>query len=226
MSKAPTSGIGRLILRQLSHPLKLRLALCAAMVITWQVFFFGPLGEDVAATMARIARERQRTATARQIEQLKKGLAPEQDAVGSADGVHELIRFVIARIRSSPLRLVDLVPGKARDLGPFQAISLQLKLGGTYSDIDDLLGWVESNPRLLRVDNLLLKPNPREPGRLDADIALVALAEKAPPTPARAEPRAPTKAAAKPVTKAPTRPVPKAPTKTPPKAPTKPGNPS
>ena len=220
--KSSTSGIGRVVLRQLSHPIKLRVALCVAMIVAWQGFFFGPLGEDVVATTARIQRERRRAETAKEIEQLKKAQAPHQGAVGSADGVNELIQFIMARIRSSPVRLVDLLPGKAKDVGPFQAISLQLKLNGSYKDIDDLLGWVESNPRLLRVDAILMKPNSRDPGRLAADLTLVALAEKAPPTPARAEGKAPIKPAAsaapkttsknatKPFPKAGTRPIPKA----------------
>ncbi len=59
MSQTPsTSGIGGLLLKQLSHPLKLRLALCAALIVVWQAAFVGPLNEDVAATTTRIGADR------------------------------------------------------------------------------------------------------------------------------------------------------------------------
>ncbi len=191
--KSSKPGIGRLVLHQLSHPIKLRVALCLGMIFAWQVGFFGPLNDDVVATTARIGLERRRIATAQEVEQLKKAQTPHQDAVGSADGVNELIQFLMTRIRSSPVRLVDLIPGKAKDLGPFQAISLNLKLNGTYKDIDDLLGWIESNPRLLRVDTIQMKPNSREPGQLNADLTLVALAERSTTASAKADVKPPVK---------------------------------
>lgn len=180
MSQAPqTSGLRRLLFKQLSHPLKLRLALCVAILVSWQLLFFSPLGEEVAATTNRISREQKRALTAREIEQLKKSLKPHRELIGG-DDVHELMRHVMGRVRSSPLHLVDLRPEKPKDLGPFAAIGLQLSLEGAYKDIDDFLAWTESGERLLRVDAIQLVPNTRDPGRLLANITLVALADKAP----------------------------------------------
>ena len=182
MSQTPqTSGLSRAILKQLSHPLKLRLVLCVAMIVVWQALFFSPLSDNVSATTARIARERKRAATAREIEQIRKALAPQRDLIGPGDDVHELIRHVMGRIRSSPLRLVDLKPEKPKDLGPFEAIGLQLNIEGGYSDIDEFLGWAEANKRLLRVDAIRLTPHARSPGRLTGSLTLVALADKSAP---------------------------------------------
>lgn len=170
-----------MIAKQLSQPLKLRLVLCAATIVTWQALLCGPLGDRVSATTGRITSERRRAATAREIEQLKKSLAPHRDLVGLGDDVHELMRHVIGRIRSSPLRLVDLKPEKAKNVGPFEAIGLHLTIEGTYSDIDEFLGWAETHRRLLRIDSLRLTPNARDPGRLLGNVTLVALADKAAP---------------------------------------------
>ena len=174
-----TSGLGRVIAKQLSNPLKLRLALCFAMIVAWQALFFSPLGDTVSATTARTASERRRAATAREIEQLKKSLAPHRELIGAGDDVHELMRHVMGRIRSSPLRLVDLKPEKPKTVGPFEAIGLQLSIEGTYADIDEFLGWAETHKRLLRVDSFRLTPNTRDPGRLLGNVTLVALTDKA-----------------------------------------------
>jgi Tfp pilus assembly protein PilO len=183
MNQTPqASGLSRAILKQLSHPLKLRLVLCVAMIVVWQALFFSPLSDSVSATTARIARERNRAATAREIEQLKKALVPHRDLIGTGDDVHELIRHVMGRIRSSPLRLVDLKPEKPKDLGPFEAIGLQLNIEGGYIEIDEFLGWAETNKRLLRVDAIRLTPHSRTPGRLTGTVTLVALADNGAPS--------------------------------------------
>ncbi len=176
-----TSGVRGLILRQLSHPLKLRLALCVAVIASWQAIFLGPLNDNVAATTSRIGVERKRAATAREIEKLKTALKPHSDLIGAGEDEQEMMRQVIARIRSSPLRLVNLKPEKAKDLGPFAAVGLQLNLAGRYVDIDEFLGWAEADTRLFRIDSIRLVPNTREPGHLQANILLLALVDKAAP---------------------------------------------
>src|SRR5579885_679634 len=177
---APRPGPLQVVLKQLSNPLKLRFALCAAIIAVWQVGFFSPLSEEVTATTARIARERKRVATAREVERFKKALAPYREVAGS-DDVHELIRHVMGRIRPSPLRLLDLKPDKPKDLGPFLAIGLKLSLEGRYNDIDEFLGWVEAEKRAMRVDSIQLTPEPKDPSRLTANLTLVALADRIAP---------------------------------------------
>jgi hypothetical protein len=182
MSQSSTkSGLAGVLLKQLSHPLKLRLALSAALIASWQAVLFGPLGEDIAATVIRIGSERKRAATAREIERLKNSLKPYADRVGAGEDEQELMRHVIAHIRSSPIHLDDLTPQKAKSLGPFSAVGLQLRLEGTYLDVDDFLRWVETERRLLRVDSVQLAPDNREPGRLKATVLLVALLDPAAP---------------------------------------------
>lgn len=179
MSPTPARpGLDQAILKQLAHPLKLRLALCAALLTAWYGLFFSPMSERVAATTTRVAAERQRIATAREVERLKKSLAPYRDLAGSGD-VHDLIRHVMQPIRSSALRLVDLKPEKPKDLGPFESIGLRLNIEGTYADVDQFLAWTEAQKRAIRIGAIRLTPDTREAGRLSAQITLVALAEKA-----------------------------------------------
>jgi Tfp pilus assembly protein PilO len=172
------SGLPQVLLKQLSHPLKLRFALVAAIIVAWHAFFFSALGEQVAATTDRIARERKRVATAREVDRLKNALAPYHEVAGS-DDLSELIGEVMDRLRSSPLRLVDLKPQKAKELGPLLALGLKLRLEGGYNDIDEFLHWIEAQKRALRIDSIGLAPGTKEPGQLSADLTLVALADRA-----------------------------------------------
>jgi hypothetical protein len=178
MSQTPSkSRHKQVILEQLSHPVKLRVALCLAMMTGWYALFFSPLSEQVLATTARIDRERKRVATAREIAQLKKVLAPFDSLIPAGADVGELMRHVIDHIRA-PLKLIDLKPEKPKDLGPYEAIGLQLKLEGCFAEIDTFLAWVETDRQLLRVDSIKLDPVNQAPGRLKAQITLLRLAEK------------------------------------------------
>jgi hypothetical protein len=174
-------GLGAMILKQLSHPLKLRLVLCVALIGLWQALFVGPVCENVTATTTRIGSERKRAATAREMDQLKSALKPHRDLVGAGEDEQELMRHVIAGIRSSPLRLIDLKPEKPKDLGPYVAIGLQLTFEGKYVDIDQFLGWAEVGNRLLRIDSIKLTPDSKDPGRLHAIVVLMALVDKTAP---------------------------------------------
>ncbi len=87
------------------------------------------------------------------------------------------------RIRSSPLRLVDLKPEKPKELGPYEAIGLRLSLEGSFAELDDFLGWIESEKRFLRFDSIRLTPDIRQAGRLSAQFTLMTLVEKTAPAP-------------------------------------------
>jgi Tfp pilus assembly protein PilO len=186
---APKSSARDLILLQLRHPLKLRVIICLTTIGSWYFFFFMPLGDQIQVTTARVSRERKRVATAREIETLKKALAPYHVLIPAGADFNELMRHVIDHLRSSPLKLIDLKPEAPKDLGPYQTIGIQLALEGSFPDIDAFLSWVESGERHLRVDTIKLDPNQQVHGRLKAQLTLLSLAEKTPGT-ARTTPEA------------------------------------
>lgn len=172
-----------LILEQLRHPLKLRFVICLAAITGWYIYFFMPLAEETGTTTARVGRERKRIATAREIEKLKEDLAPYEGLIPVGANLSELMRQVIDHLRSSPLKLIDLKPGNAKDLGPYETIGVQLALEGDFTDLDAFLGWIENDARHLRVDSIKIDPSQREPGRLKAQVTLLSLAEKTQPPP-------------------------------------------
>ena len=179
MSQKPNkSTSGELILQQLRHPLKLRMTICSVGVLVWYFAFFMNIGEQTQTTTARIARERKRIGTAREIETLRKSLAPHHEIIRASADLNELMRHVIDHLRSSPLKLIDLKPEVTKDLGPYQTIGVQLTLEGKFAEIDTFLGWVESAERPLRVDSIKIDPDQRKPGGLKAQLTLLGLAEK------------------------------------------------
>jgi Tfp pilus assembly protein PilO len=185
----PKTGLPRLLLGQLRHPQKLRLVLCAAILVGWYGAFYGPLVERMAATQARIDRERKRIATARRIDEFRKALAAYKDRVPASSDLNELIQYVMGRGRATPLKLIDLKPEKTKSLGPYDALALRLTLEGTYAEIDEFLTWVRDDRRLLRIDAIGLAPvaksKDQDPSKgkgdckLNIQLTLTSLVEKA-----------------------------------------------
>ena len=179
----------QVMLEQLRQPLKLRLLLCVAIIAGWYMLFFSPLSEQMDATKSRITKERKRAATASQIEKLKKAMVPYHGRIPAEAHVNELMQHVNAQIRLSPLKLLDLVPEKAKELGPYQTLGLKLTLEGRFTEIDEFLRWVETGQRLLRIDTIKLDPDNKDTARLEAQVILLSLVEKPAPT-AKAKPEA------------------------------------
>jgi Tfp pilus assembly protein PilO len=184
MSQTPSKNKTReLILGQLRHPLKLRLVICLSVACSWYLFFVMPLVDATQLTTAKIAREQKRIATAREVEELTKTLAPHHGTIPAGSNLSELMRHVIDHLRTSPLKLINLSPEASKDLGPYDAIGIQLALEGPFSEICAFLRWVENEGRPLRVDSVRIDHNQQDHGQLKAQITLLSMAEKSPATP-------------------------------------------
>jgi Tfp pilus assembly protein PilO len=177
----------RLLLEQLRHPIKLRLVLNLTILAAWYFLFYSPLSDEMALTRTRTSKEQKRITTAREVEVVRKSLVAYKDRVPVKSDLNELIHYVMGRIRSSPLKLVDLQPDKAKAIGPYDAIALRLTMEGTCQEIDELLAWVQKERRLLRVDSLSLAPSTKgmvkhqgkEPLKLNIQLTLTGLMERA-----------------------------------------------
>ena len=175
--KTAGSSLERLILNQLRDPIRLRFALGAVLLSSWYFGFYGPTSDRMVRTAAQAESERKRAATAQQIDELRKTLAPFAERIPEHAGQNELVQYVMAHVRQSPVKLVDLKPTKTRELGPFDNIGLRLQFEASYEDLDAFLAWVENDHRLLRVDSLKVEPS-KEPALLNVQLDLLSLAEK------------------------------------------------
>ena len=153
--------------QQLRHPLKLRLVLCLTIIGAWYFSFFTPLAKR-RSTTAAIARERKRIATAKEIETLKKALAPYHGLIPAGANLSELMRHVIDHLRSSPLKLIDLKPEAPRISVPTRRSAFSWRSKGAFAEIDAFLSWVETDGRHFRVDSIKIDPNQQDHGQLKA----------------------------------------------------------
>ena len=74
----------------------------------------------MARTVGPDRSERKRTVTAQQIEELRKVAGPLRSGSPSTAGHNELIQYVMAHVRQSPVKLIDLKPTKTRGPRPLR----------------------------------------------------------------------------------------------------------
>ena len=122
-------------------------------------------------------------------------MAPYKGRVHAGNDINELMQHVIAHMRSSPLKLLDLKPEKPKDLGPYETLGLKLTLEGHFAEFDEFLKWVETDQRLLRIDTIKLDPVATDPSRIAGQVVLLSLGEKSASI-AKAKPEAAKKQAA------------------------------
>jgi Tfp pilus assembly protein PilO len=175
--KTSVSPLEHLVLTQLRDPIRLRFALGAVLLASWYFGFYSPTSERMVRMVAQTENERKRAVTAQQIDELRKLLAPMADRIPEQAGQNELVQYVMAHVRQSPVKLVDLKPTKSKELGPFDNIGLRLQFDATYQDLDAFLAWVENDRRILRVDSLKVEPT-KDHAQLNVQLDLLSLAGK------------------------------------------------
>ncbi|APW64142.1 type 4a pilus biogenesis protein PilO [Paludisphaera borealis] len=183
-TKRSASTLEHLVLAQVRDPLRLRFVLAAGILAAWHLSFYGPIHDQVATTLHLAARERTRAATAARIEILRETLDPFKKRIPEHSDPNELIHYVMAHCRQSPVKILDLKPSKTLELGPFNGIGLRISLETTFIDLYQFLAWVENDRRLLRVESLKILPKDGS-NVLHVEIELLSLVEKEKPKTAK-----------------------------------------
>lgn len=148
--------------RRIRDPIQLRFILGALLTAVWYLAAYRPLTERIEATSSDVAQRAAHLATARAIVDLRaeaeklRGHLPERSDPG------DWIESLLDGIRRFPVRVRKFEPLPARKHGPFDALSAKFELVGTSAALDGLLSWIEANPRLLRIDSIVLEPDQGE----------------------------------------------------------------
>jgi type II secretory pathway component PulM len=158
---APTSNVAALqaALNALGrNPLQLRIALAVALALVWYLALYRPLVGRIDATQKRLDTEHKRLAAADEIERLRTEVKRFHDRLPPRPDPNEAIEYILDGVKARPVRLVSLSPVPSKEMGPYRMVTVKLVAGGSYADLDDLLRWVETNPRLFRVDEITITP--------------------------------------------------------------------
>ena len=171
----PRSGLKARLVDRMHDPLQLRAALSLTLMASWYLAGYTPMSARVAATTVQLDRDRKRLALATEVETLRAVASDFADRLPPRSDPNEFPQYVLDGVRSFPLKLLSLAPDPPRDAGPYQVDAVRVELEGQYEGVDALLRWIESNRRLLRVDNLKITPDSKQPDVLKVQMGVLGL---------------------------------------------------
>jgi Tfp pilus assembly protein PilO len=144
--------------RRLKDPLQLRFILAVAIAVPWYFLVYPAIsGGTEEIEKARVNSEAH-LALAREIVSLRAEVAKFRPRLPTHTDPNEWVEYLLSGVRLYELRLVKLEPREMKKQGPFDVMVLTIDIQGRYSDLEALLVWVESNPRLFRVDTIDIGP--------------------------------------------------------------------
>lgn len=143
------------------------------MLLVWYAGVHGPFSRDIGQSLQARAHEEKHLALARDIEALRAQVKRFQGRLPENTDPNEWVEYVLGGIRRYPIKLASLKPDTPRKHGPFNVVVLKIVLEGPYPDLDKLIGWLESNDRLFRIDSVQLEPHRSSNG--DMNMVLVVL---------------------------------------------------
>jgi type II secretory pathway component PulM len=152
-------------LRALSrNPAQLRVVLAVVLAVGWYMAIYQPMQGQLESARQRLDTERKRLALASQVELMREEVArfeqrlPVRASAGSPVDPNEAVQYLLDGVRRMPVRLVSVDPGQVQEFGPYKAVSVKIKAEGAYAELDRMLRWVETNPRMFRVDAIIVEP--------------------------------------------------------------------
>ena len=142
------------LLGWLHDPLQLRILLIGAVLLAGYAGVYTPLSAQIAETTTKLSRERKMAELADSLEQLQARCDSFAKRIPQQADSKEWLQYMHEGIRRFPLKPTKLDCLTQRQVGPYRAVVLTITLEGSFFDLDQFLRWLESNPRLLRVDDI------------------------------------------------------------------------
>jgi type II secretory pathway component PulM len=139
------------------NPLRFRVALGIGLVVVWFFVFYQPAVSRIELTRDALTAERKQLDTALQIDLLRRQVAAFQSSQPSRTDQNEMVQYLVAAIRQRPVKLVNLEPRGTIELGPYRVQQITIVIEGDYASLVALLHWIESDPRLFRIERLRLE---------------------------------------------------------------------
>jgi hypothetical protein len=114
---------------------------------------------------------------AKSMDQLQKMHRTFEDRVPKRVDDNEWMQYIVKGVQQFPkMNILALDFEPHTKLGPYQMVSLKMKLEGSFLDLNKFLAWLESNPQLLRADQVKLSiPKSGDPNMLGIQIQITGL---------------------------------------------------
>lgn len=144
------------LLARLHDPLQLRIFLVALLLLIGYFGVYTPLTAKIEENAGKLAHQQKLADLATSLEQLQASCNSFAKRIPAQTDSKEWLQYMHEGIRHLPIKLTKLDCLTPRRVGPYQAVVLSMSVEGTFFDLDRFLRWLESNPRLLRIDTITI----------------------------------------------------------------------
>lgn len=142
------------LIETLHDPLHLRLFVIGVVLAAGYMAVYTPLFSQIETMTFRLHRDRQMAVLADDLERLQSQCDQFAKYLPQNTDSKEWMQYMHEGVRGFPLKLNRLDVSSRKNLGPYALFTIQIDLEGSYYDLDRFLRWIESNPRLIRVDSI------------------------------------------------------------------------
>jgi Tfp pilus assembly protein PilO len=163
------------LIARLHDPAQLRTILSGCMLLAGYLGIYLPFSAQIVEGQRKLAKEQSQGQTARQIEGLEEQARLFKDRLPTKTDTNEWVQYVLGGVRQFPLKLVSLDPGPSQQVGPYQALVLQIELEGGFPALNDFLEWIAGNERLFRVNAIKLAPARDDNNLLQMQLTVMGL---------------------------------------------------
>lgn len=147
------------LLEHLYNPAKLRGLVTVVVLLLGYLGVYMPLSGSIDGTGRNLRKEERRLELACEVEHLRTQFDSFKNRLPAKRDANEWVQYVLDGVRKLPLKMAKLDSEAARDVGPYKVVVLRMELEGAFKDLDKYLEWLETNPRLIRIDSVRIAPH-------------------------------------------------------------------
>lgn len=146
--------------KHLSDPVKLRLATMGGLLVLVIVLVYMPLSRRIDGNKRLLAAEKERNGYIADYEKLQKQAAIFHALIVEKSDTNEWVKYLLDGLRKFQVKLRGMESVQQREVGPYRVVVFSMEIEGTYPELKNYAEWLESSPRLIRIDILQFEKRP------------------------------------------------------------------
>ena len=166
------------VTEQLRDPFRMRIAVALVMAVIMFFAISEPLHGRTKKSRRELQQLREKVKTAEEVMLLQDALEQIDSRIIQGEGNDAVTGFFINLFRDSDVDVLKINAEAPQRMGPIFSVRATLDLTGEYSELNEALYQLESQPELVRVETLQINPAERDGERPMMQLSVRLLKEK------------------------------------------------
>ena len=120
-----------------------------------------PLSKRIQQTKLQLSAEKDRNENITDVVKLRKQVLSYCDRIDKDSDTNKWVQYILDGLRNFKVKLRTMESKQPRRIGPYQGIILSMEIEGTYSQLKNVVEWLEQSEKLLRIDSMRFEKRPQ-----------------------------------------------------------------